>query len=247
MAGECRLYLTTIPEALVASMLDAREFGSYLAVGTRKRSRGEAMYFSIKPEFESDWFDLRRARERCTLHPDNTPKHSVYLGIYRVLEHVPLDMLDKLYLVTRDGRVLELPQTEPPEHYSGNVHLYDEICPVHPLIVSTLSPPDFARFITDPQNPVHVPVICFTEIAFDETAAPVNLPYGEHLQDCIRQLQNSDKPCKTVDRNHVPGGWGRRFKNGFFVGNSDKLLYFPFPSRQELETKYRDWWRSSQI
>ena len=247
MAGECRLHLTTTPEALVASMLEPKEFGAYLAVGTRKRSRGEAMYFSLKPGFQNDWFDLERAHRRCVTHPTGEPKHSVYLGIYRVLEHVPLDALDKLYLVTRDGRTLELPPAEPPEEYPGAYHLYDEIAPVHPLIVSTLTPPDFAKFITDPENPIHVPTICFTEIAFTEDAPPANLPYGEHLLDCIHQLKESDKPCKTVDRNHRPGGWGREFKNGFFVGAQSRLAYYPFPSREELETRYREWWRSATL
>ena len=40
------LYLSLIPEALIASMLPPLDFGTYLAIGTKKRTRGQAMFFS---------------------------------------------------------------------------------------------------------------------------------------------------------------------------------------------------------
>ncbi len=245
MSDKCSLYLTTIPEALVASMLPPEEFGAYLAVGTKKRSRGEAMFFSLRPGFQSDWFDIEAAARKCVAHPDGHPKHSVYLGIYRVLEHVPLDALGNLYLVTRDGRVLELQQAPPPPEDEDKYHFYDEMCPVHPLIVSKLSPARFAQFITDPANPVHVPRLCFAELELPDPGTVPNPTYGEHLQDCLTQLDSTDKPCKTFDRIHRPGGWGRRFKNGFFVGDQTGLLFYPFPSFEELEDRYHIWWRSA--
>ncbi len=83
------LYLSLIPESLVASMLPPEEFGAYLATGTRKRPHGRAMFFQIAPDFQSDYFDLASADRRCVPHPDGQPKHSVYLSIYRALEHIP--------------------------------------------------------------------------------------------------------------------------------------------------------------
>ena len=41
------LYFSLIPEALVASMLDPEEFGSYYAVGTKKKSTGQAIFFEV--------------------------------------------------------------------------------------------------------------------------------------------------------------------------------------------------------
>ena len=37
-------YLSLIPEALIASMLSPEEFGNYYAVGSKKKSRGQAMF-----------------------------------------------------------------------------------------------------------------------------------------------------------------------------------------------------------
>ena len=43
-------YVTAVPESLVASHLAPKDFGNYLAVGTRKRTRGQAIYFEADPD-----------------------------------------------------------------------------------------------------------------------------------------------------------------------------------------------------
>jgi hypothetical protein len=52
------LYLSLIPEALIASMLTPEEFGAYYAVGSEKRSRGQAIFFEIDPKFRSKEFRI---------------------------------------------------------------------------------------------------------------------------------------------------------------------------------------------
>ena len=142
-------YLSLIPEALIASMLPPTEFGSYLAVGTQKRTRGQAMFFSLQGLKRAP-FDLRGAESKCVPHPNGEPKHSVYIAVYRILEQISLKAIGNLYMVTPDGRVLEIQSTETIPTYTQKYHLYQEICPVHPRVVSTLSPQDFNRYITDP-------------------------------------------------------------------------------------------------
>jgi len=100
-------YLSLIPEALIASMLPPKEFGSYLAVGTKKRTRGQALFFTLQ-EVEKTSFIIKDIDKKCVPHPDGEPKHSVYISIYRVLERTPLSAIGNLYLVTSDGRVLEM-------------------------------------------------------------------------------------------------------------------------------------------
>lgn len=41
------LYLSATPEALIASGLEPEKFGSYLAVETQKRARGQALFFEL--------------------------------------------------------------------------------------------------------------------------------------------------------------------------------------------------------
>jgi len=250
------LYLSMIPESLVVSMLPPREFGTYLAVGTEKRARGQAMFFDLTGDLLGEYFDLTTAARHCVPHTDGQPKHSVYVAVYRVLEHVPLQAVNSLWLTTKDGRSLELKQQELPHEFPGRFHLYQEICPVHPLIASLLPPWEFCRFITGRGKPIFVPKICFVDLELSEWADdPRNgrardLPYPhlEHVRDCLLQLEGDvKKPTKTIDRVYPQQSHYRCIKNGFFLGDGTAVQYYPFPSREDLESKYHHWWRSANV
>jgi len=246
------LYLSLIPESLVASMLPPTEFGAYLATGTRKRPHGQAIFFKISPDFRSEYFDLASGDRRCVPHPDGQPKHSVYLAIYRVLEHVPLDAIQNLYLATAHGHVLEIEPDHIPPQPTAKHHLYQELAPVHPLIASSLAPEDFAKYITDPARPIHVPKICFAELDLaglaedPQNGAAAGLPYPnlDHIRNCLCELgPTGGKQTKTVDRVGRQGLVYRCVKTGFYVGDPDRIRYYPCPSLEELESKYYSWWR----
>lgn len=252
------LYLTVTPEALISSMLPPEEFGNYLAVGSKKRTRGQALFFEVDPDFKSDFFPNKETliEEKCVAHSDGTPKRSVYLSVYRVLEHTPLDKLKELYLVTDDGRVLGLKQQVFEKKEVCNLHLYQQFIPVSPRIASTLDPAQFMRFVTDTTRPVSVPKLIFAELklhdlANDPAHAPLNdLPYPniDHLRDCLVELlKKDDKKTKTIIRHFSGNLLYRTCKNGFFVGDQTSFLYYPLPSRNELEETYYSWWRSAQV
>jgi len=248
------LYLSLMPESLIASNLPPEEFGNYFAVGTKKRTRGQAMFFEVDPNFESEFFPLKDIEAKCIPHPDGTPKRSVYLSIYRVLEHLPLAQLKKLYLVTDDGRVLGLDKAQYIPSEEKELHLYQQLCPVTPRVASRLDAIDFCRFITDTNKNVSVPKLIFVELILDDLAKdPVhaktnNIPYPniDHLRDCLIGLQERrDKTTKTVIRYLQGDILYRTCKNGFFVGDQNEFYYYPFPSKEELEEKYHSWWRSA--
>lgn len=249
------LYLSMTPESLVASMLPPEQFGNYLAIGTRKSAHGQAMYFDLKEDFQSDAFDLAYAVEHCIPHTNGQPKHSLYLGIYRVLEHVPLEALGSLWLATVHGKVLELKPSPSPAEPADGYYLYQELCPVHPLIASKLAPQPFACFITNPKRPLYVPRICFLDIDLGELARdpehgqPRELYYPDHfwhLRECLLELKADDsKHTKTVDRLHPQHFPFHCILHGFYVGDQKGMLYYPFPSRSELESKHYQWWRST--
>ena len=248
-------YLSMTPESLVASMLPPEEFGTYLAIGTRQTTHGQAMFFDLDFDGEPSDFKLEYAREQCTPHPDGRAKHSLYMAIYRVLERIPLDLLKSLWLATEKGKVLELTQRAMPESFSEKYYLYQELCPVHPLVASRCAPDEFCRFITDPERPFFVPRICFVdldlgELGMDpENGKPKDLYYPEHfahLRGCLLELDRApEKHTKTVDRLRPASLPYHCVDKGFFVGTQDRILYYPFPSRSELEGKYYHWWRRS--
>lgn len=249
-------YLSMTPESLVASMLPPEDFGSYLAIGTRQTTHGQAMFFDLEIDgTEIHDFAWSYAKEHCRPHPDGRPKHSLYLAIYRVLERIPLDRLKSLWLATEKGKVLELTQRALPPSFAGKYHLYQELCPVHPLVTSRCSPDQFCRYITDPDRPFSVPRICFVDLDLGDLATdpengkPRDLYYPDHfmhLRECLLELEESpEKQTKTVDRLHPPCLPYRCILNGFFVGDQERVISYPFPSRTELEGKYYHWWRRS--
>jgi len=252
---QVRLYLSMIPESLVASMLSPEAFGRYLAVGSHKRSSSPAIYFEINPDFKSDFFNMEIVKEHCVVHSDGSPKHSLYLGIYRVLEHIPLEALGKLYLTTRDGQVLALEQGELPTQFPAEHYLYDEICPVHPLIASNLDPVAFAQFVTNPGSPLCVPKIFFAQLDPDAIIGPDRTAEGssaihnlpERIKECFSELDSAGKPTKTVDRiRQLIFRWNH-IKNGYFVGDGKTLLFYPFPDMGELDRDHHQWWRSATL
>ena len=250
------LYLSLIPEALIASMLTPEEFGAYYAVGTEKKSRGQAIFFEIDPQFRSDVFQIEEAIKRCVPHEDGSPKQSIYISVYRVLENVPVEAIKSLYLTTQDGRTLGIePSSEIPVKDEG-LHLYREVSPVSPLVVSALDPQDFYELIVkNPTSLIKLPAVCFAELRLGDLAQdPVNaevgdLPYTniEHLRGCLKELKNKAVNTKMVDRIPSGGVPYRTVKNGFFVGNAEKLLFFPLPDEKTLVDKYYRWWRSATM
>ena len=248
------LYLSLLPESLIASMLPPEEFGNYYAVGTKKRTRGQAMFIEVDPNFKTGYFPLRDVEQRCVPHPDGEPKRSVYLSIYQVLEHVPLEALLDLHLVTDDGRVLAIEKADYTPDTEKQLHLYQEFIPVTPRIASNLNPKDFCMYVTDQSHPISVPKLAFADLELNELAIdPIfgvanNLPYPniDHLRDCLVGLQqHPENPTKTVMRSMTRDIMYRTIKNGFFVGDQETLLYYPFPSKDELQSVHYAWWKSA--
>jgi hypothetical protein len=247
--------MTAFPEALVASMLPPEDFCKYLTVGTENRAHEHAILFQISPDLKSDYFELAGIEEKCVPHPDGSPRYSSYISIYRVIEHIPLEAFQDLFLATRDGMVLRLSAAEyTNQETEDEVHFYQELCPVTPTIVSSLGPRNFCQFITDRDKAMWLPKIFFAELQLGdiggESTPSSSLPYRdiEHIRNCIDELRTSqDKQTKTVNRVHSHLFFYRTIKSGFFLGTGDRVIWYPFPSMDELKDKYYGWWRSASL
>lgn len=249
------LYLSLIPEALIASMLPPDEFGMYYSVGAHKKQQGQAMFAELDPDFRHPFFRIEEGIARCEAHEDGSPKNSVYISTYRVLEHIPLSSLREFYLVTAYGAVLALKRSQYKDPGTEKLHLYQEIAPINPLVVSTMDPTEFYDFIIkDPDSMIHLPAIAFVELRLDDLArdpergAINDLPYSyiPQLRENLIEVQGKDAThTKMVNRIELPNFPYRAIKNGVFIGNSDELAYFGLPPLEELRGKYYRWWRSA--
>ncbi len=244
-------------EALIASQLEPKAFGSYMARGSKKGSAERLMFAEIKGGF-GDYFDWEYAKQKCVAHADGEPKHSLYLSIYRVIEHIPLIQYKNVYLVTKDGSTLTLEAApyKTPSNWRG-YGLYKEHCPVHPFIVSSLEPKMLADYIiNDNTKKITVPAIIFNDmriIDFDEKEVTGNIGsmYDrdlDHLKDCIETVKTHEqKITKTVDRSFDTKFTYQIIDNGIYIAKDKGILFYPMPTREELKEIDYDWGKSANF
>lgn len=248
------LYLSLIPEALIASNLPPEEFGSYFATGVFRRNCDQAIFFEIDPDFKSDYLPVGKIDELCKPHEDGKPHKSVYLSVYRVLEHIPMSAFRNLYVVTSDGKTLELKSEPFRADANSHLYLYQDLAPCRPRVASILNPKEYVARLTSEDRLVHVDKIAFCDLQLGalesdpENGDLGNLPYINqyHLRYCLMQVRNKGGKNNKVVARSVVDFLYRTIKNGFYVGAGDEMLYYPMPSKEELENKHYNWWRSAQ-
>ena len=253
-------YLTVFPmEALVASQLDPEAYGAYMAVGARKGSAERLMFFEVSEAAvdASDAFDGEYARSRCIPHADGRPKNSVYLSVYRTLEHMDPDGMGKLWLVNKDGRSLALgrePYAEP-SPWPGYA-LYKELCPASPLVVSALDPIHFADHLISGKSKVTMPALVFADVMVPDLEDTENTGNVggyfdknlDHLRGCIGDIQNSrGKLSKVVDRSFETSFSYQVIDRGVYVASGSKFAFYRMPGREELKDRAYDWGKSALI
>jgi hypothetical protein len=240
------IYLTCTPEALVASMLPPDGFGMYLSTGTKKRNKGQTIFFEVDLGQIERIIDMNSLNKRCVAKEDGSPKSSVYLSVYRVLETIPTSALKSLYLTTDHGSVLELKRApyDKSKEPKNALHLYQELCPVTPLVASELPPSAFLKRLTDGSIPIVLPKLFFVDLKLDELAtnplggSAEHLPYPNigHLRDCLEILRGEyDKHMKTVQRIFSGTLLYRTIETGFYVGGKDDIIFYRYPTMKELE------------
>ncbi len=253
---DIRYYVSLYPlEALIASNLEPKEFGRYMALGESIGSNERIVFVETEGDF-GHHFDWARAKKQCVPHEDGRPKHSVWMSTYRVLENLQLDKLKSMYLTTQDGRTLALERTDKSiEPGDREYWAYQELCPVHPLVVSVLDPKGFAEFITDSKHPISVPAIAFANLKTVNLADPENSGNlggtydhkAEHLAKCVDAVrQNPDKPAKNVQRSNTAFSY-QVIDRAIFVAQKGKLAAWHLPDRKTLESTHRDWARSAML
>ena len=249
------LYLSLSPEALIASNLPPRKFGAYFATGSLRRNYSQAIFFEVDRNFESDYLPLSKIDELCVPHADGSPHKSVYLSVYRVLEQVPISAIGKLYVVTSDGKTLELESKPFEPEKKIHPYMYQSLAPARTRVVSILNPRQYTDEITSPKSLVRFEKIAFCDMKLGGLENDVFngdmsvLPYKNqyHLRDCLVQVsQKGGKNSKVLLRttSEIPY---RMIRSGFFVGQIGGMLYYPMPSIKELEEEHYDWWKSASL
>jgi hypothetical protein len=254
------LYLILHPnEALVASQLSPEEFGSHYSIGSPRHFTGKVIFAEVDINYRHEFLRVDEYLAQVKPHEDGTAKRTKFVKSYRVLEHIELSAIKKLYLVTTDGAVLGLDASEEPadQKRAGRVRVYQEICPLRLVVASSLSPKQFGAYITEGTWSKGAPKIFFTQWDIDAEAVVNNndvrsfsmgpLPNVNptNLPTALRELaEDSNKKTKTVSLN--PSLDLMSYKNiqpGFWFADGDRSKFYRMPTMDELHAKHRFWWR----
>ena len=217
------LYFSLIPEALIASNLPPEKFGQYYATGAKYKSKGQSIFFEIDPTFRHPYFEIDTVYARCVPAADGTPKHSVYVAVYRVLEHLPLSAIGRLYLTTAYGHTIGLDRADRMPEPKGGLHMYQDLAPVNSLVVSRQDPATYYEGITSkPAKFIRFPGMCFVELelgalakdpengAGRRPAVLVHAPPARGAADPRAQRQGEQAGApRAFARVPVPDGQGR--------------------------------------
>lgn len=254
--SEIHYYLTLFPtETLIASMLDPEKFGAYMTTSSKRGSHERIIFAEVDGGFSGD-FDWDYAVERCVPHRNGEPKHSVYLSVYRVLERVPFQALRELHLTTPDGRTLSLKKSAFPADKAGKpYHVYQELCPIQPLVVSSLAPQAFGDFLINGGSKISIPALFYCDLkVIDledlEHTGNIGPMYDHnlgHLMECIAAVTERGKKTKTLDRTFAGSFRFQIVKDGFALVNKTDSVWYAMPSQEDLTGKFYDWSRSAMI
>ena len=251
------LYLTLFPtESLIASHLDPRAFAIYMATGTKRGSSEPLTFIEITGDSAS-FVDPDHLKAELGKLPEGRIKHSLYLSIYRSLEQTPLANLGSLYLVTHDGRSLCLDPSDPPQFQEEeNKFLYQELCPVRPLVVSNLNPTAFCKHMTHPDVKIHLPKIAFVHkrvVDLDQWSESGYygghyLASPSHVKSCFQSLDKAKgKYTKVIGRSRLQTFNYGLIDSGIYVGDAQEVLFYKMKSREELDAGHYAWAKSAQI
>lgn len=253
------LYMIVFPiNALVASQLRPEDFAQHYAIGSAKHFRGKVIFAEVDVNFRHPYFEIDHYLSLTVPHPDGRPKKTKFISSYAVLEHVDLKALRHLYLVTTNGKSLEIvakPYTAINE--PGLVRIYQEITPLTNLVASTLDQRAFGKYITSETKSKGAPKICFTQYEFNVadfleknknremmySPIPENNP--SRLYEYLMELKTEpSKKTKTINLSTtlLEASYAL-IRHGFWFAAGDDLLFYPMPGIDQLENQYYEWWR----
>lgn len=254
---EKRLYMIVFPvNALVASQLKPEEFARHYTTGSAKHFNGKVIFVEVDINFRHMYFDIDNYLSLTVPHEDGKPKKTKFISSYSVLEHVDLSALKNLYLVTANGKSLEI-QSKPytAKNEPGLVRIYQEITPLTTLVASTFDQRAFGKYITSETKSKGAPKVCFTQYEFNideffEKNKNNALPYSPipetnpaRLLEFLTEIKSHpEKKTKTLNLNSTL--WGAPYsmiRHGFWFAAGHELLFYPMPPHDELQKNHYDW------
>lgn len=254
------LYVITWPNyALVASNLPPEEFGRHYTIGSSRYFHGHVIFAEIDNTYRHPYLEIDKYLEDVKPNQAGTPKRTKFICTYRVLEHIELSAFKSLYVTTTTGKVLRIDSAPyNREHQKGFVRTFQEVCPLNAVVLTYMSPPEFGKYITDPDQPKGAPKVMFTQVEFDIDDflvrieadpfhhSPIPNVHPHKLRQQILEVRaNPNKRLKGISLDSALSRMSvLRLRTGFWIAHREELLYYPIPDHTTLKRDHYEWYRS---
>jgi hypothetical protein len=259
MNYENRIYMVLYPNAaLIASQYDPEMFARHYTSGSSRHYSGKVVFAELDPNYRNDFFDIEKLLNEMKPHDDGRPKATKFIASYRVLEHVALASIGRLYLSTEEGHCIGLERGEHDSAHADAIRIYAEISPMRMLVMSKLTSPDFGAYITAPDNHKSAPKQFYTQLnidiedfleAFEDNPfqpSPIPSMHPSTIRDGYLELMaRPGKRSKgmALDSNLDSISY-RLLKHGFTFATKGESIFYPLPSHREIEAKNLKFWRT---
>jgi len=254
-----RLYMVLHPNAtLIASQLEPAMFARHYTTGSSRHYSGKLVFAEVDAAYRNDFFDIENILKDLKPHEDGRPKATKFIASYRVLEHVDLSAIGRLYLSTEEGYCIGLDRGQYDLSHAESIRVYAEITPMHMLVMSKLTPPEFGERITAPDHRKSAPKQFYTQLNIDIPEflqefernpfkpSPVAALHPSTIRDSFNDLMlNSKKNGKglALDSNLDSISY-RLLKHGFTFAAPGESIFYPLPSHREIEAQNLKFWRA---
>ena len=254
-----RMYMVLYPnQSLIASHLEPEMFARHYTSGSSRHYSGKVIFAEIDINFRSDFLDIENVLNDLKPHHDGRPKSTKFISCYRVLEHIDLSAIGKLYITTQEGHCIALEQGPCMEHKDGFIRIFAEIDPMHMLVMSRLTPHHFGNYITNPKSHKGAPSQFFTQLNLDLVEFVKDLENNPFKPSPIASLHPStirdsylellDKPDKKTKGLALYSDMDcisyRHIRNGFTFASKGESLFYPMPSMRDIESTNLKFWRT---
>jgi hypothetical protein len=260
MEYRTHLYLILHPNlALVGSQYDPSRFSLHYTSGSSRYYSGKVIFAEIDNRYRHPYFRIDEMLEELRPHEDDRPKATKFISSYRVLEHIKLEAIETLHLVTPEGDCLELqPETfdkNDPQH--RQIRIYAEIAPLRMLVLSDYGAAEYGQYITDPENAKGAPKLFYTQIDLDINEfleqlkdnpfkeTPIRSIHPTSLRDAYKELiRYPDKHTKGLCLDSSLDQFSYKYiRGGFTFSSQNETRCFKMPSLEEIERKNYKFWK----
>jgi hypothetical protein len=254
-----RLYMVLYPnQSLIASQYDPEMFARHYTSGSSRHYSGKLIFAEVDPDYRNDFFDIENILKDLKPHSDGRPKATKFIASYRVLEHVKQAAIGNLYLSTEEGHCIGIERGGCKDHQEGFIRVYAEIAPMHMLVMSRLTPQNFGKRITDPDNHKSAPAQFFTQLdinliefvqEFEKNPfkpSPISSMHPSTIRDGFHEMMSH--PNKTTKGMALDSNMDnisyRLLRNGFTFASKGECLFYPIPSHSDIEAENFKFWRT---